>query len=58
VVWTTRVCCPTGSLAWASDRAGLDSVQTKRSGSGLGLKPNRPKVCLLRVCLAKHALMP
>jgi hypothetical protein len=22
VVWATRVCCPTGSLAWASDQVG------------------------------------
>jgi len=37
--------------------AGLDPTQKeKKSGSGLGLRPSRPKLCLLRVCLAKHPL--
>jgi hypothetical protein len=32
--------------------------EEKRSRPGLGFRPSRPKVCLLRVCLAKHTLMP
>jgi hypothetical protein len=42
-----------------SRMARLDPVQKekKKSGPGLGFRPNRPKLCLLRVCLAKHTLM-
>lgn len=32
---------------------GLDPTQ-KKSGPGLGLKPSRPNLCLLRVCLANN----
>jgi hypothetical protein len=65
--WIVHACillCPIGSLVWASDQAGptgsipartdgLDRAQEK-SGSGLGLKPSRPKLCLLKVCLANN----
>ena len=40
-----------------SRMVGLDPAQKKKSGPGLGFRPNRPKLCLLRVCLAKHTLM-
>jgi hypothetical protein len=30
----------------------------KESGPDLGFRPSQPKLCLLRVCLAKHTLMP
>ena len=61
VGWATRAYCPAGSLAWASDLArpspaqpmlvGLDPTQ-KKSGLDMGFRPSRPKLCLLRVCLA------
>jgi len=40
--------------------ARLDPAQKekKKSGPGLGFRPSRPKLCLLKVCLAKHPLMP
>jgi len=41
-----------------SRMAGLDPAQKKKSGPGLGFRPSRPKLCLLRVCLAKPNLMP
>jgi len=43
---------------------GLDQAQKKEkkkrkeSGPDLGFRPSQLKLCLLRVCLAKHTLLP
>ena len=61
---------PTAQLGhWprASDRLGPAHVswarpnpkkrKKKESGSDLGFRPSRPKLYLLKVCVAKHTLM-
>jgi hypothetical protein len=54
---------PLAKLGWLGlgQMAGLDPTQKtleSKSGSGLGLSLSRPKLLLLRMCLAKHTLMP
>ena len=44
MVWTTRACCPAGSLAWASDRDGLAESNPAHAGwAGLNPPPKKNK---------------
>jgi len=65
--WVTGL-GPLTRLGWLGPAqpmlVGLDPATKKRkekrkeSGSDLGFRLSRPKLCLLKVCLAKHTLMP
>jgi len=55
-----------GHWLGASDQVGLagssqpqkKKKEKRERGSNLGFRLSRPKLCLLRVCLTKHTLMP